>query len=242
LYNNTSWPNPVVVKLENVEWLDQAHNTLNEQEKARGWLLLFDGKSTENWRSLNSATVPDSGWVVRNGELLVESGGSGDIITKEKYSDFEFSFDWKMDTPGGNSGVKYFVLEELSGTSKSGLGLEYQILDDTNHAWMLEGQMQPNDFHTVGALYELYPPTDKKVFPLGVYNTSRIVSKGTHVEHWLNGVKVVEYERGSADFREKVGASKFKDIKNFGEAPQGHILLQDHGGGVSFRNIKIRKL
>lgn len=243
LYNNTSWPNPVVVKLEHVEWKNKAQaNVLSDQEKMDGWQLLFDGQSTEQWRGLNSDTFPDSGWIVRNGELLVESGGSGDIVTKEKFGDFEFTFEWKMDMSGGNSGVKYFVLEELSDDSKSGLGLEYQILDDDNHEWMLEGKMQPNDYHTTAALYELFPPLSKKMFPLGVYNKGRIVSKGQHVEHWLNGIKVLEFERDSVDFREKVQASKFKNINDFGKAPSGHILLQDHGGGVSFRNLKIRKL
>ena len=140
---------------------------------------------------------------------------------------------------GGNSGVKYFVKE----MNNDALGIEYQILDDVGHPWMKDGRMLPNDFHTVGAVYELYPPSPKKIIkPVGEWNTSRIFSAGNHVEHWLNGVKVAEYERGSADFKARIAKSKFREIPGFGLHEKGVLLLQDHGSIVWFRNLKIKKL
>lgn len=144
---------------------------------------------------------------------------------------------------GGNSGVKYYVKEGLSDNHKYGAGLEYQILDDENFSWMIEGKMKPGDYRTLASLYEIYPPQNqRKVNPLGQWNHSRIVSNGRQVEHWLNGLKVLDYERGSKDFKDKVSKSKFSEYKNFGEADKGHILLQDHGSQMAFRNIKIKVL
>jgi len=226
----------------------QPINTLTEQEKKDGWRLLFDGKTTRPWRRINRKDFPNYGWAVKNGELCAlgldgaESGNGGDIITEKKYSRFELSWEWKMLSVGGNSGIKYFVLEGLSDNDKHGVGLEYQILDDANHPWSLDGRIKPGDYRTTGSLYEVYKATDKKMKPLGQYNHSRIVCTGAHVEHWLNGVKVIAFERGSEDFRQRVKASKFKIFPGFGEAPEGHILIQDHGSQVSFRNIKIREL
>jgi hypothetical protein len=134
------------------------------------------------------------------------------------------------------------VLEELSENKKSGIGLEYQLLDDEFHPWMLDGKMKPGDFHTLGALYEIYPAANRKVNALGEWNTSKIVSENNYVEHWLNGVKVLDYERGSADFRKKVAESKFSKYPNYGEAKKGHILFQDHGSVMYFKNVFIRKL
>jgi hypothetical protein len=148
-----------------------------------------------------------------------------------------------MLTKGGNSGLKYYVKEELTSEGSYGYGLEYQILDDDNHPWMLEGKMSPNDYHTIGALYEFFAPSETKVVkPLGQWNTSRIVSHKNQVEHWLNGRKVLSYERGGKEYKEQLNKSKFKDIENFGQEERGHILLQDHGSLVYFRNIKIREL
>ena len=218
-------------------------NQLTETEKDEGWELLFDGTTANGWRGINQEDFPQSGWFIANGELGVdavdggESTNGGDIITLEKYSDFELKFQWRMETKGGNSGLKYFVIEGLSDNDKHGEGLEFQILDDANHPWMIQGKMTHGDYHTAGALYELYEPKGKKLAPLGKYNDCRIVSQGTHVEHWLNGVKVLEYERGSEDFIKRVKLSKFKNIKNFGQAKEGYILLQDHGSKVYFRNI-----
>lgn len=231
----------------------EQHNRLTAAEKAEGWQLLFDGKTTKGWRGINREGFPEKGWQVRNGELWAEanqgeeSGNGGDIVTLQQFSDFELQWEWKMMDRGGNSGVKYFVQDGVSSKSldyneKYGFGLEYQVLDDANHPWMLEGKMEAGDYRTVSALYELYAPKNKKLMPLGTFNKSRIVVKGDHVEHWLNGVKVLEYERGSNDFRERVKQSKFRDIPNFGELEKGHILLQDHGSRVAYRNIKIREI
>jgi hypothetical protein len=229
--------------------MNGGHNVLTAEEEAAGWKLLFDGHSSTGWRSIGQDQFPEKGWEVREGELRAghsgdsESGGGGDIITEEQYGQFELVFEWKMLTKGGNSGVKYLVNESLTTTGRSGLGLEYQILDDDNHPWMLEGKMSPNDYHTMGALYEFFPPSGKKkvVHPLGEWNISRIVSKGHLVEHWLNGALLVSYKRGGKKFMEKLNQSKFKDVKNFGMEEQGHILIQDHGSQMHFRNIKIRE-
>ena len=224
-------------------------NSLSKQEQEGGWKLLFDGASVENWRGVNQESFPEHGWKIKNGEMIssaedgAESGNGGDVITKKQYGNFILTWEWKMESKGGNSGLKYFVQEGIGENKGYGYGLEYQILDDKNHAWMLEGKMKPNDYHTVGSLYELYPASsDKLPSPLGFWNESRIVSNGNHVEHWLNGKKILEIERGSADFKEKVAASKFKDVENFGILPQGYLLIQDHGSIVHFRNIKIKEL
>lgn len=217
--------------------------------EAEEWKFLFDGKTTMGWRSINRETFPTEGWEVADGMLMVnavdgkESGNGGDIITVEQYADFVLDWEWKMLTKGGNSGVKYFVKEGLSDNEKYGVGPEYQILDDENFPWMRDGRMQPGDYRTLASLYEIYPAKNKSPKPLGEWNRSRIVAQGKHVEHWLNGSKVVEYERGSDDYRKKVAASKFAQYENFGEEAKGqHILLQDHGSKMAFRNIKIKVL
>lgn len=224
-------------------------NTLSATEKKEGWELLFDGKSTEKWRGINQNSFPATGWKVKNGDLIAcaeggaESGNGGDVITKKQYGNFILRWEWRMETKGGNSGVKYFVQEGI-GTNKSyGFGLEYQLLDDKYHPWMLDGKMKPNDYHTLGSLYEIYPASpDKHPNPLGIWNESTIVSKNNHVEHWLNGQKILEYERGGADFNAKIAASKFKDVKGYGVLPQGYLLLQDHGSIIHFRNIKVKEI
>ncbi len=219
------------------------------QVQQSGWELLFDGKTTAGWRGINSDSFPETGWEIKNGELVVnatdgtESGNGGDIITVEKFGDFELQWEWKMFTKGGNSGLKYYVKEMELDNKKHGIGLEYQILDDENHPWMLEGKMKPCDYYTIGSLYEIYEAScNKKPSPLGEWNKSRIISKNNHVEHWLNGEKILEYERGSEDFRQRVAESKFKKYENFGEADEGHILIQDHGSIVHYRNIKIKEM
>ena len=224
-------------------------NTISSQENKEGWKLLFDGKSTKNWRGINQKSFPTSGWKLGNGDLIAcveggaESGNGGDIITKKKYSSFILKWEWQMLSKGGNSGVKYFVQEGVGTNKGYGYGLEYQILDDKYHPWMLEGKMKPNDYHTLGSLYEIYPASpDKRPSPLGLWNESMIVCKGNQVEHWLNGTKILEYDRSSDDFKAKIAASKFKDIPGYGILPEGHILLQDHGSIIHYRNIKIKEL
>lgn len=184
---------------------------------------------------------PQKGWDIVDGELVNDGSGSGNLISRSQYSSFILEWQWRLFDEGGNSGLKYFVKETDDASGKQALGLEYQMLDDMRHEWMKDGKMQPNDYHTTGALYEFFPPSpEKKMAPLGKFNVSRIVSDGNHVEHWLNGVKVVEYERGSEDFLAAKAKSKFKDLPEFGLHEQGHLLLQDHQSKVGFKKIRIQ--
>lgn len=227
----------------------QSPNTLTAKEKKEGWKLLFDGKTTNGWRGAYKESFPPKGWTVADGMLTIQkSNGSesesfGDIVTNDEYADFELLFDFKL-TDGANSGVKYFVVEHKPKPKGSAFGLEFQVLDDDKHP---DAKLGRDGDRTVGSLYDLIPAKGKKVNPIGQWNTGRIVSKGTHVEHWLNGIKVVEYERGSDAFRKLVAMSKYAAPAynangRFGEAPKGHLLLQDHGEQVSYRNIKVRNL
>ena len=227
----------------------QTPNTLTAKEKKEGWKLLFDGKTTNGWRGAYKDKFPEQGWNVQNGMLTIqqsdgsESHSFGDIVTDTEYGDFDLMFDFKL-TDGANSGVKYFVAEETPKPKGSAYGLEYQVLDDDKHP---DAKMGRDGNRTVGSLYDLIPASGKKANPIGDWNTGRVVSKGSHVEHWLNGKKVVEYERGSENFRKMVAMSKYSAPSynangRFGEAPKGRILLQDHGNRVYFQNIKIKSL
>jgi hypothetical protein len=227
-------------------------NTLSDAEKSAGWELLWDGKTTDGWRSARSENFPSEGWAIQDGVISVhENGGEesakgGDIITRKRYSDFELSVDFRI-TPGCNSGIKIFVQPDLSPIDKktgkptavgSAIGLEFQILDDQLHP---DAKLGRDGNRTIGALYDLISPAKDKILkPVGEWNNARIISRGKHVEFWLNGSKTVEFERGSREFRDAVAASKYRDIPNFGEWADGHILLQEHGSEASFRNIKIR--
>lgn len=223
---------------------NQSMNTLSSTEKRNGWILLFDGKTTAGWRGAYRDEFPTQGWKIEGGELIVvksdgrEARNGGDIITKEKYDNYELTLEAKL-TPGANSGVKYFVTERLPKSPGSAIGLEFQILDDDLHP---DAKMGKNGNRTIGSLYDLIPARSKNKRPIGEWNQVRIISKDNKVEHWLNGSKVVEYERGSPAFRALVAESKYKNYEGFGEAPQGHLLLQDHGDEVHYRNIKLRKL
>ena len=219
-----------------------APNTLTKKETAQGWHLLFDGKSTEGWLSAKGPDVAIAGWEVKDGILNVtdhggeEGGNSGDIITTRSYANFELSVDFAI-TRGANSGIKYFVDPAKTGKS---IGFEYQILDDAVHPDAKAGK---NGDRTEGSLYDLIPAAaDKLVYPVGEWNRAHIVVRGAHIEHWLNGKRVLEFERFTPQFRQIVAESKFRSIPNFGELQEGHILLQDHGFPVSFRNVKIREL
>lgn len=227
----------------------QAPNTLTEKERKDGWKLLFDGKTTNGWRGAYKDKFPEKGWTVKDGMLTIqksdgkESANYGDIVTDAEYSDFDLMFDFKL-SEGANSGVKYFVAEETPKPKGSAFGLEFQVLDDDRHP---DAKLGRDGNRTVGSLYDLIPASGKKANPIGEWNTGRVLSKGKHVEHWLNGKKVLEYERGSEAFRKLVAMSKYSAPSynahgRFGEAPKGHILLQDHGELVSYRNVKIKTL
>jgi len=226
-------------------WNEYQHRYQNEVQTE--FVNLFEGQSSKGWRGINSDHFPETGWKIENKVVSVhasdggESGNGGDIITHEKFGDFELKWEWKMLSKGGNSGVKYYVEEIKQENNTSGIGLEYQILDDLNHEWMLNGKMAPCDYHTLGSLYEIYPAScDKKPNPLGEWNSSKIVSMDGHVEHWLNGDLILSFERFSEDFKQKVSESKFKGYSGFGQFPEGHILIQDHGSEVHYRNILIK--
>ena len=219
-----------------------APNTLTKEEVQHGWKLLFDGKTMDGWRGAYLDSLPARGWEVKDGMLVVQSSGGGeaafggDIVTKAMYSNFELKVDFKL-TEGANSGIKIFVTEQLPRTPGSAIGLEYQLLDDAKHP---DAKLGVNGNRTLASLYDLIPATHKKANPIGEWNHARIVVRDKHVEHWLNDIRVLEYERGGKEFLEHKAESKFKDRKDFGEAREGHILLQDHGNQVFFRNIKIR--
>jgi hypothetical protein len=221
-------------------------NYLTDYETKYGWKLLFDGESSKGWRGAYKDSFPSKGWQIRDGNITVlssdghESANGGDIVTLDQYKAFDLSFDFKL-TPGANSGVKYFVtLKEKN--EGSAIGLEYQVLDDSLHP---DAKLGRDGDRTLSSLYDLIPAAKQERFihPIGQWNTGRIiVYPNNHVEHYLNGIKVLEYERGSPAFRALVAQSKFKIWPDFGEAPEGHILLQDHGNEVSYRSIKIQVL
>jgi len=197
-----------------------------------GWKPLFDGKSTSGWRGYKTQDVP-AGWKVVD-SVLVKEGKSADLVTKDQYGDFDLEFDWKL-APGGNAGVLYRGTEEYDHIYWS--APEYQLLDDANAP---DGKSR---LTSAAAAYALYPPPAGIVKPAGEWNSSRIVVNGAHVEHWLNGQKVVQYELWSPDWEAKVKASKFKDWPNYGRAKRGYIAIQgDHDGALALRNIKLRTL
>ncbi len=209
-------------------------NTLTDAEVEAGWRLLFDGETTNGWRGADQDSFPHSRWVVEDGMLMIvgEEKGFSSIITEAMFSSFELSLEFKIEE-GANSGIKYFVLERDPPTPGRGLGLEYQIWDDRK-------QREAN--RRMAALFDLLPARGKTLRPYDAFNEARLVVRGDSVEHWLNGRRVVHFVRGSEAFRERVAASKYRDEAGFGEAPQGHLLLQDEGGyRVWFRNIKIRE-
>ena len=219
-------------------------NQLTIGEAKDGWKMLWDGETDQGWRGARLDSFSDKGWVIENGELTVlstggeESAAGGDIVTTESYGDFEMKADFKL-TRGANSGIKYYVNTDLNKGPGSSIGLEYQILDDAVHPDAKLGNHQGS--RTLASLYDLIQAdVDKPAHPIGEWNSAHIISKDGHVEHWLNGMKVLEYERGSEAYRKLVAESKYVDWPNFGEAPSGPILLQDHGDRVSFKNIKIK--
>ena len=195
------------------------------------WRPLFDGKTTGGWRGFRQARIP-AGWTVLDG-ALTRTGEAGDIVTVEEFSNFELELEWKI-APGGNSGIHYRVTEEDDEMWMA--APEYQVIDDTGYP----GSLAPSQ--KTGANYALHPPARNAARPAGDWNVTRIVVNGSHVEHWLNSVKVVEYELWSDDWNAWVLASKFKDHPRYGRARRGRIGLQDHGDWVAYRNVRIRQI
>ncbi len=230
----------------NIYVLNNIPNSICPGEQKAGWKLLFDGVTSNGWRGAYKTSFPENGWQIKDGILTVlssegkESMNGGDIVTTAEFSSFDLSFDFKL-TPGANSGLKYFVT--LTENNKgSAIGLEFQLLDDVLHP---DAKLGRDGNRTLASLYDLITAAKQPRFihPIGQWNTGRIVVyPNNHVEHFLNGIKVLEYDRGSKNFKDLVAISKYNVWPNFGEAPKGHILLQDHGNEVSFRSIKIRQL
>src|SRR3989442_3145186 len=226
-------------------------NQLTGAERAVGWRLLFDGRTLAGWRGLGYDSVPTAHWKVEGGAIKKIASGKvarqadgqpahgGDLMTVDTFGDFELTWEWKV-TPGANSGVKYNVSEELSmanAPNHAALGFEYQMLDDDRHP---DGQLAT---HRAGALYDLFAPNEqKRLHPVGEWNHSRVIFRGNHGEHWLNGEQIVEFELGTARMDSALAASKYHAIPRFAERRRGHLGLQDHGDEVYFRNIKVREL
>jgi hypothetical protein len=229
--------------LETVFVRNTIPNHLSSVEEAQGWRLLWDGKTSEGWRGAYRPSFPARGWKIENGELILQAGGiGGHIFTEEQFSVFELQLEFKL-TPAANSGVMYFVNDRHQGTNNVVVGLEYQLLDDSTNPDFAKGTITNT---TLASLFGLMPriamPPNVGIAPkLGEWQHARIVVHlDNRVEHWLNGVKVLEYVRGSPDYRKRVQETILRVLPNFGEDARGRILLEDHGSEVRFRSIKIR--
>ena len=225
----------------------EAPNTLSKAEKADGWSLLWDGATPDGWRSARADEFPARGWHITDGMLVVEaadgaeSGNGGDIITVAEYGNFILKVDFRI-TPGANSGIKYFVDPGLNKGPGSAIGCEFQILDDELHP---DAKLGVKGNRTQASLYDLIPARDGAWDDLADadgFKTAMIVVQGNHVEHWLNGTKVLQYERGNEEWNALVAYSKYRDWPNCGNHATGHIRLQDHGNEACFRNVKIKVL
>nr|WP_068892769.1 DUF1080 domain-containing protein [Pedobacter panaciterrae] len=212
----------------------QSPNTLTKKEKALGWSLLFDGKTFNGWKK-----IADGGWEIKNGELLAvkpENGKQMDIITTDQFDNFELYFEFKI-FKETNSGVKYLVTNDYESQKGTYLGLEYQILDDVNFKYPERGELR-----SLASLYDLIPANKKTPVHIQQWNTAKIIVNGNHIQHWLNGHKTVDYNRSTESFKSLVEKSKYKNLKNFGQSKKGHILLQNEGSPISFRNIKVKSI
>ena len=250
---NVAWRNLRICTEDVANYLSPADNTplvnvvdnsLAPQEKSDGWKLLFDGKTTEGWRGAKLDRFPEKGWVIEDGVLKVlkgnggESTNGGDIVTLRTYRSFILKVDFKI-TEGANSGIKYFVKPDMNKGEGSAIGCEFQILDDLRHP---DAKLGVKGNRTLGSLYDLIPAPADKPFDITKWNTATVIVQGNHVEHWLNGVKLLEYDRNNQMFNALVAYSKYKNWPNFGNHEEGHILLQDHGDEVWFKNVKIKEL
>jgi len=209
-------------------------NQLSPEEKSAGWKLLFNGSDLTGWRLYGKQAKPGPGWKIEDGILKkADKVNGGNIITEETFENFEFSWEWKI-APGGNNGIKYLVTEDRP----SAPGPEYQMLDDEKHP---DGKKGP--VRQTGAFYDVLPPAEgKSLKPVDEWNESKLLIRGNHVEHWLNGIKVLDYELGSDSIKEFISRSKFKSAEGFGEKIKGHLMLTDHADECWFRNLKIREL
>lgn len=229
----------------------QIDNELTKGEKEQGWELLFDGKSFTNWRGLGRDTIESNNWKIENGmihkvnshEVPLQANGEpilgGDLLTIDTFKNFELQWDWKI-KPDGNSGIKYNVSEEISmahGSKYSALGFEYQILDDAAEMYK---DLKSSQF--TGSLYDMYPPLDVHLNPVGEFNHSRILLNGNHGEHWLNGVKVLDFDFGTAEFDLLFQKSKYAVYPGFSTRRKGHIVITNHTDDSWYKNIKIRRL
>jgi hypothetical protein len=217
------------------EWKDvQAHNTLTDAEKSEGWTLLFDGKAPSGLKGYKLEKMPEKGWGAVDGTLRHSaSAGGGDLSTVKEYGDFEFACDW-LATPGANSGIIYRVTEDHDYSWQT--GREMQILDNDKHA---DGRKPKT---RAGTMYDLFPTAAEVCRPAGEWNHARVVCKGTHIEQWLNGIKVVDVDTASDAYKQALASSKFTTMPDFGTKMKGHICLQDHGDEVWFRDIKVREV
>jgi Domain of Unknown Function (DUF1080) len=212
----------------------QKDNTLSKKEKKEGWVLLFDGTSTNGWRNYKNREA--EGWAVANGELYCKEAGvtkRADLITVSQYENYELQIDWKI-SPRKNSGIVYMATEDNGASYES--GPEYQLIDDIGYPDKLQ------DKQLSGANYDMEAPSAKVAKPAGEFNHTKIVINKGHVEHWLNGTKVVEYELWSKEWEQQKENSKWKNVKPYGMSKKGYIALQDHGGGIAFKNIKLKRL
>jgi hypothetical protein len=216
----------------------QSPNQLTAAEQKDGWTLLFNGTTLDGWRAYKRPDATGTRWGVKDGLLCLTPGdsadtkGARDIVTTKPYAQFELAWEWRV-SPGGNSGVKYFVLEDRD----AAIGHEYQIIDDTKHA---DAKIGPH--RQTAAFYDVLPAANRPLKPAGEWNASRVVVRGTDVEHWLNGTKVLAYTLDSPALREAIAKSKFKGIERFGKPQNGLLLLQDHGDAVCYRSVKVRPL
>lgn len=223
---------------EDNEDKDGASDLLNDKEGSGDWEVLFDGKDLSEWKSVKSEEFPSEAWIIEDGSLVLAQKG-GDIITREKYGEFELVWEFNL-TEGANSGIKYFVdtLAHKTSGEKVLNGPEFQLIDDYNYPEIKE---DPHGLSSTASLYLLYAPENKNLKPAGEWNKGKIIADGNQVEHWLNGTKVLSYERGSQELLDKISETKFRDYPGYGQAQQGHIMLTDHGDKVYFRNIRIKR-
>ena len=241
----------VLASADSISAQQPGPNGLTVRERSAGWKLLFDGSTFAGWRGLGYDTVPSVHWNIVQGAIHKipdanvprlpdgQPAVGGDLMTTSSFRDFELEFEWKV-APGANGGLKYNVSEEMSlklSGNHAALGFEYQVLDDS----LSEDNKLPS--HQAGALYDLIAPNETKhLMPVGQWNTSRIVFRGNHGEHWLNGTKIVTFELGTPQFDSLLAKSKYRSIPGFADKRAGHIILQDHGDQTWFRNIKIREM